>query len=179
MKNKTFILTIIFLPVIIILGFTLLKCIQSNKNLKKSLPYLTVDESSEYFTLIGMDENIVDRSVLKKEHPSLIFIFSRPCSPCNKNIIFWKKMAEVLKDKVTIYGIIIDSFSNAYNFYDKARLNFKIYIPADIKQFIEKWRLKLNYPQTAIYQNRIKFIKLGDLTSSETIKIIKMVRKML
>lgn len=176
-KEKVYsLLNMVLLAIIIVLGFALYKSLNMNRLLRGSLPYLTPGEAIEYFHLSGMDARTIDASVLKQDIPSLIFIFSRPCSPCNKNIVYWKKMAEILKDKVTIYGVILGKVTDAYNFPENAKLNFNIYVPENIDEFIQKLRIKLNFPQTIVYHETVRFVKLGTMEGEDAVSIIKFVK---
>jgi len=176
MKNKTFTATLLIVSIVVIAGFTAFKLAYTNKRIKNSLPYLTQGEKIKYFDLISVDDERIDSSIFESNRPQLIFIFSRPCSPCNKNIIYWKKMAEILKDKVYVYGIILDDVNEAFSFSKNARLNFNIYAPENLNEFIKKLRIKLNFSQTIVYYKNVKFVKLGDMESEEAVNIIKLAK---
>jgi peroxiredoxin len=178
-KNTIFTLTLIFLSIIFILGFALYRCMLVNKRLKAEMPSLTVGEKINYFDLNGVDENKVDIIAFRNSQPSLIFIFSRPCSPCNKNIPYWEKISELINGQVSIYGIILTDLTEAYNFADDAKLNFKIYVPEDIKKFAEHFRIKSNEARTIVYDGRVRLIKLGDLDGEAAVSIIKLARSLI
>lgn len=169
----------VLLAIVIVLGFALYKSLKANHIYRDSLPYLAVGEEIDYFDLTGMDAAAIDASVLKKDKPSLIFIFSRPCSPCNKNIVYWKKMAEVLKDKVHVYGIILGQPSEAYNFSEDVRLNFDIYVPENVDEFIRKMRVKLNFSQTIVYHEAVRLVQLGNMEGEEAVSLIKFVKDLI
>jgi hypothetical protein len=172
-------LNMVLLAIIIVLGFALFKSLNINRLLRGSLPYLTPGETIEYFHLSGMDARTIDDSVLKQDKPSLVFIFSRPCSPCNKNIVYWKKMAEILKDKVTIYGVILGNVTDAYNFSENTKLNFNIYVPENIDAFIQKLRIKMNLPQTIVFHKTVRLVKLGTMEGEDAVSIIKFVNDLI
>lgn len=175
MRRKTFTLIAVASTIIIILGIALFQSIRLNQKLRNALPYLTVGEAGQYFDLTDMEGNDIDLSTLEEDRLSLIFIFSRPCSPCNKNIVYWKKIAEVLEeDRVHAYGIVLGNLTEAYNFAQDAPLNFKIYVPRDLEKFMGSWRIRTNHPQTILYQNRVKWIQLGELGSEEAITAINL-----
>lgn len=175
-SKKWFVLKLTVLALLIVLGYALLKSHQLNRHLREALPYYLVGEEIDYFDIIDMDEKSIDRNALKGDRPSLIFIFSRPCSPCNKNIVFWQKMAEVLKGKVSVYGIILANVTEAYNFSQRAGLNFKIYVPQDIDTFIEKMRIKMNVSQTIVYNGTVRLVKLGNMEGEEAVSVIKLIK---
>lgn len=179
LSTKTYTFTAILLSVFVFLGYALYKCHQANRKLRSSLPYLTVGESIHYFNLIGMDETRIDQSNLEKDRPVLIFIFSRPCSPCDKNLVYWKKMAEIFKEDVSVYGIILGKLTEAYNFSETSRLNFNIYVPEDAALFIREMRIKLNFSQTIIYSGKVRYVRLGEMNGEEAVGIIKTVKGMI
>lgn len=168
----------ILLAIIIVMGFVLYKTMQSKKRLTESLPYFVEGESIEYFDLISMSSERIDASALEGDTPILIFIFSRPCSPCNKNIKFWKSIAGILKDKKNkIFGIALDNLSATYNFMKEARLNFDIYVPEELEIFLKRMRIKLNFAQTILYHKGVKVQKLGPLEADEVTRIINYIKK--
>lgn len=180
MKNKNFIFTLVLLGALILSGFALLKAIQINKQIRASIPYLLDGEQISYFDLMGQDYTYIDHKALDEQKPSLILIFSRPCSPCNKNILYWKKMATLFKNKVDIYGIVLNKSTENFEKLHQAKLNFKIFIPQDIEKFIKNMRIKLNLAQTIVYyKNKVQYLKLGKLDGDEATKVIKKVRALI
>ncbi len=139
---------------------------------RESIPYLVEGEKIRYFNLISSANDRVDISFLEKSGPSIIFIFSRPCSPCDKNILYWRRMAEILKGRAAIYGIIIGSFEEMKAFSEQAKLNFGVYAPADLKAFIIGFRLKLSYSQTILYGDRVKIVKVGNLEGEDATRFL-------
>ncbi len=158
---------------ILVMGFAIHQLYSNNTQLKNALPYLLENEKVEYFDLVGMDSQTVNAKVINSEKPSVVFVFSRPCSPCNKNLVYWKKLTMLLKGKVNVYGIVLDNVTAAYNFSEEAKLNFNIYVPEDLPKFISTMRIKLNYPQTIIYHKGVKFQKLGLIKGDEAGPIIE------
>ena len=179
MKDKTFTYKLIIVSILIIAGFTIFRFIQTNKKTRNSLPYLTQGEKIKYFDLIGEEGEKTDSLFLQSNMPSLIFIYSRPCNPCNKNIIFWKKIVEILDGDVSVYGIILDDQNEAFSYSRNANLNFKIYVPEDLDRFIEELRIKLNFSQTIVYHKGLSFLKLGELESEEVVNIIKLTKSLI
>jgi hypothetical protein len=180
-KFKTFGLVLIFLTVIIFLAFSLIKCIKANNVLKNALPYLLVGEKIDYFDVISVDDQSTEtgETYLSDDKPSLILIFSRPCTPCDKNIIYWKKFSSILSDSVLIYGIILKDLSEAINFSKNARLNFPLYVPKELNKFIKKFRLKFKDSQTIVCVGKeIKYLKLGNISGEDAVKIIKFTRSL-
>lgn len=178
-KDKTFVFGLILIGIIIVAGFVIFRLYQINEKNKQELPYLLQGEGIEYFDLIDEDAHQINASVFDGgQRPALIFIFSRPCSPCDKNIAYWRKMKEILKDQVDFYGIVLDETNAAFNFSEEARLNFKVYVPVDLDGFNRKLRIKLNFSQTILYdQGEVKYLKLGKLEGDEATRIINMAKK--
>ena len=180
MKSKTLTAVLIVTAVLILFGYTLYKQNRINEQTRANLPYLTAGERIEYFDLLDQDANQIDSSVFSSRRPHFLFIFSRPCSPCDDNIKYWRKMREILKDRVDFYGIILGDATTAFNFSEEVGLNFKLYIPVDLDKFIQAMRIKLSYSQTIIYaQDEVKHLKLGKLEGEEAVKIINMAKDLM
>lgn len=89
-------------------------------------------------------------------------------------------MAEILKDNVDFYGVVLGNATEAFNFAEEARLNFEVYVPVDLDTFILNQRIKLNFSQTILYAgNEVKFLKLGVLEGDEAVNIINTAKKMI
>jgi hypothetical protein len=174
--NSTYLLIIV--AILVVAGFTIFKLIQTNKDLHSHIPNLLQDETIKYFDLLDKDGRELDISALNTQNPVLLFVFSRPCTKCNKNIIFWQKLTEIAQNKVDVYGIVLDDLGKAFEFEEEAKLNFKIYVPENIKKFEKNLRIKLNFSQTIVYSNGVKYLKMGNLQGEETVKIIKLLRNL-
>ena len=180
MKSKTINFVLIMLAIIILFSFAVFKLYRLNEQTKAKIPYLTIGEHIDEFDLIGEDALEINASVFNSRRPAVIFIFSRPCNPCQKNIKYWRKMKEILKDRLDFYGIILDDAASAFSFSEKAKLNFKLYVPVDLDRFIQKMRVKLNFSQTILYsKNGVEYLKLGELEGDESVYIINMAKKMI
>lgn len=180
MNGKAVNYMLIILAIVTLFGFALFKLYQLNEQTKAQLPYLITGERIEYFDLIGEDALRINTSVFLNDRPAMIFIFSRPCNPCQKNFQYWRKMKEILGDRVDFYVIIMESASSAFDFSEKTNLNFKIYVPEDVNRFIQSMRIKLNLAQTILYtKNEVKYLKLGDLEGNESVNIINMAKEMI
>ncbi len=178
-KNRNFVTFLVVVGILIVSGAGFFKLYRANQQNKAAIPYLLKGEAIGYFDLIGDDAHTLDRTALKSKKPSLIFIFSKPCSPCNKNITYWKKISSILKDKVTVYGIVLGNESEAFNFSEQAKLNFKVFIPRDLKAFTSNLRIKLNFAQTIVYHdNRVVHLQLGDLNGDTASGIIRTAREL-
>lgn len=181
MKSKNHFTIYLITGVILILSwFVAYKYSQENKMLRSSMPYLLHGEAIENFDLVDMNAAELDKSVLKKDVVSVIFIFERPCSPCDKNVTFYKKMVTILKARknVAFYGIVLDSIDEAASFAEQSRLPFNVYVPRDLDGFMKTMRVKLNLGQTIIYTDKLNYIKLGQLSPKEMVKIIELVKSL-
>lgn len=177
MKNKTLIFILVLTGLLILSGYAIFRLYSINEQNKASLPYLVAGESINYFNLLDDNAQTVDLSVLNDTRPSLVFIFSRPCSPCNKNIVYWKKMAKLLHGEVNVYGIILSDASKAFSFAEEVNLNFKLYIPENLTAFIDAMRLRMNLSQTILYhRGGVQRVKMGELNGKEATEFIKAVR---
>jgi peroxiredoxin len=170
---------VISVSVVVVTGFMIFRLLQLNSQLREHIPYLLTDEKVEYFDLVDRTGGKINAAHLADSRPNLIIIFSQPCSGCDKNIPFWKKIADVAGEKIKIYGVVLDRFGAAFEFENKANLNFDIHAPEDIEKFKESLRIKFNYAQTLVYQDGVKMSHIGELDHRETIKIIKLLSKLM
>lgn len=179
MKKDNILYALLIIAILVTAGVIITNLIQENKTLKAHVPCLVEGERIEYFDLKGMDEQVIDESNLEEEGTSLIFIFSRPCSPCNRNIVFWNRTANILKDDVRVFGIILDDFSRAHDFSQSKKLHFNIYVPVDLNRFVEQWRLKLDLAQTVLYHDlQVKTVEIGDLNGQSFTEMVKAARRL-
>lgn len=179
MKDKTFIFILIIISILIIGGFTSYKLIQKNKIVKNSLPYFTVGEKINYFDLISESGDSIDVSALKENKPVLIFIFPTPCSSCDRNLAIWKKITAFLENGIDVYGIILNEMSEVVNLRDKKSPNFSLYVPLQLDEFLEKFRIKSNLPQTILYDKGVRFLVLGELEPTDAKNLIKLGREII
>jgi len=179
--NKTRFLTLttlIFFLISAFLGLSLWKCMKTNRDLAEKSPFITSNEKIENFTLTGVDESNVTLEDLKMQSRSLVFIFARPCTPCNQNIIFWNKIAQILKGSVKIYGIILSDLTEAYNFSKKTNLEFTIYVPDDLAPFKKSWKIRSDQAETILMRyDRPATTIIGPLDAGDTAAIIKKARE--
>ena len=140
--KKSVILYVILLVLIFSL-FINYKLSVLNKYYKDKIPYLLEGEKIKNVDLIGEDAQFIDPLRIKKGI-SIIFVFLKSCSPCDKNIIFWKKIAKLLKNEVSVTGVVLNTPTKAFNFENKAKLNFKIYVPDDLPAYIRDMRMMIN-----------------------------------
>lgn len=148
MKTKIIFLFLIgFITALIVSNVYFFK---QNTVLRKSIPFLYPGDSVDYFELLDMNGEAISSGRLNGERPVLLFIFEQPCSPCNKNIDLWRKLASLCKEKADVYGIILDRFDNVHGFAADIRLNFPLYAPKDKNKFAERFRIYLRYAQTLL-----------------------------
>jgi peroxiredoxin len=177
--KKPHVWMVISLAVVVVAGFMIFKLLRINTQLRAHIPYLLPGEKIEYFDLVDGTGRKINSADLSNPRPGLIIIFSQPCSGCDKNIPFWKKIADVAGEKIKIYGVVLDSYGAAFEFENRANLNFSIYAPEDIGKFKESLRIKFNYAQTLVYHKGVKFSHVGELENRDTVKIIKLIRNLI
>jgi len=114
------------------------------KSLESSLPTMLPGEKIHYFDVLGINNNAVDAKLLNesKSGPFLLFLFQQGCTPCNKNLYYWRKMAEILKNDVQPIGVVLESFDHAASFSEKSGLNFNLYVPTDLNLFKKKMKMR-------------------------------------
>lgn len=163
-------MVILLIAVVIFLGLLLYLNMQSKEKIADELVNLQVDESIDEMVLISEDGTTVKRFKMSTYEMSAVFIFSRPCSPCNKNIPFWRRIASL--KKADILGIIVEDATKMANFAESMDLNFKLYCPEDISKFKENLRLKFDLAQTLLLrQGKIIYVKVGELTPQDYFEI--------
>ncbi len=151
-----------------------------NRDLAEKIPFVTSNDIIEYFDLTGVDESRASLQDLKDQDQSLIFIFSRPCTPCNQNIIFWNKIAQIIGKKKKIYGIILSDLTEAYNFSQKANLEFTVYVPDDLEKFKKSWKIKTDHSKTILMRrDRPASTFIGNLEAEDTSKFITKARELM
>jgi hypothetical protein len=176
---KKSVILYVMLLVLIFSLFINYKLFVLNKYYKDKIPYLLEGEQVENADLIGQDGKFIDPLRIKKGI-SIIFVFLKRCSPCDKNIIFWKKIAKLFKDEISVTGVVLNTPTEAFNFENKTKLNFKIYVPDDLPAYIRDMRMMINQSQTIVLQDsRVKMVKLGDLDGNSAVKIISLIKGLL
>lgn len=121
----------------------------------------------------------INSDLLNKRENStfLIYIFSQPCSPCNKNTQVWKKIAALSKRDAKAIGIIIDDHQEALAFSEKLKPNFELYVPVDIPKFKDKMKIRTNFAQTILYHDgKVIFVKLGMLQGEDYTHILSTIK---
>lgn len=160
------------IALVIFLSLLLYLNMQSKEKITNELASLQVDESIDEMALISEDGTTVNRFKMSTYETAAIFIFSRPCSPCNKNIPFWRRLSSL--KKADIFGIIVDEPTKMVNFSESMNLNFKLYAPFDINIFKEIFRLKFDLAQTLLLKHgKIIYVKVGELTPQDYFEIAK------
>jgi hypothetical protein len=180
MKNKALNITLGVMLIVSLCGYAIFKLHRINEQTKANLPYLYIGEPIQYFDLISDDSQKINTSVFNSGRPAMIFILSRPCTPCQKNLHYWRNFKEIFDDRIDFYAIALTDALSATDFSKHAKLKFKLYVPEDLNKFIQKMRLKLNLSQTILYaQNEVKYLNLGDLEGDEAVNIITLAKKLI
>lgn len=178
MKKRNLNLTLAVLAVIILCGFTIFKFYQLKEEARANLPYLEIGEQIKYFDLIAEDSSKVNTSVINSGRMAVIFIASPNCTPCQQNFPYWRKLRKVIGDCSDYYLVIPTDATSAFNFAERMRLNFKIYVPIDLNIFLQAMRLKTSQAQTILYaQNEVKYLKLGNLEGNDAVNIINLAKE--
>jgi peroxiredoxin len=163
------------------IGYLIYANFSNSKNhnqLLKQIPHLTLDEAINYFDASNNKERTDISKIQKRGVISVIFIFSQPCTPCEKNLTFWKKITSVSKKKIDIYGIVFGDISEATRFSESLKLNFPIFIPTHEKQFKKKFRVKFNLSQTILCREaKVIYCKAGELSTDDYFEIVKIIKE--
>lgn len=180
MKGKKNYITILsLLSALIIALFIIVMQAKENRFLRANLPYLLPKEKITSFDLVGADNERIDVDALKGK-PSLIYIFQTPCSACNDNVLFWKKIAGILKDDINVFGIVLSDYGEMVSFTEEARLNFKVYYPVEPIKFKENLKIRLNIAQTIVYfEDEVFRVNMGNLNGEDYTQILKEIKALL
>jgi len=174
--KKIYLMIIALIVTVITLCLLLYLNMQSKEKLVDKLANLQVGESIDEMALISEDGTTVNRLNVRTYEMTAVFIFSRPCSPCNKNIPFWRRISSL--KKAEIFGIIVEDVTKMANFAESMNLNFKLYCPEEINKFKENFRLKFDLAQTLLLMHgKIIYVKVGDLTPQDYFEIAKKLKK--
>jgi peroxiredoxin len=177
MSKSNRVLFIVASILLIVSAYTIVRLITINHSLRQSLPYLLKNEAIDYFELVDEEGNHITREAINK--PSFIFIFSRPCSPCDRNIALWNAFTELFREKMDMFGIVVDEPGATAYLREKVKLNFSLYSPEDIRQFISRFRLRLPHSQTIIVSEKgnVAYLKPGELTQDDFSRIVEKCEK--
>lgn len=175
-KNYFFIFAIILL---LLSGYFNYKLFKVNRYYQQALPYFLPGEQIDYLGLMSTVENMPNLEKLDDSAVQVLYIFSQPCSPCDKNIIYLKKFARLLDKSVIIRGIAVGTLSEGYDFAQKVDLGFNIFVPQDLNRFKKEFRLKFKSSQLIVCQgSTIHFVKTGEISSEEFTEILNMIRSL-
>jgi len=175
MKSKDFFFVLLSM-VIIILSIILYSTIKSRKELINELPSLRIGDTVDKVKLISEEVTSIKEFKLSTLGMAAIFIFSKPCTPCNKNIPFWRRISALKRAEV--FGIIPDKVTGMVNLSGTLQVNFRLYCPENIERFEKKFRVKLDLAQTLLLERgKVIYIKLGQLTTQDYFEIAKKLNK--
>ncbi|HDR16386.1 MAG TPA: hypothetical protein ENN79_13075 [Desulfobacteraceae bacterium] len=78
-----------------------------------------------------------------------------------------------------MFGIVVDEPGATAYLREKVKLNFSLYSPEDIRQFISRFRLRLPHSQTIIVseKGKVAYLKPGELTQDDFSKIVEKCEK--
>jgi hypothetical protein len=147
----------------------------------ESSPYLAVGEAIRYTgNLVGTDQSSTSAPFSKSNGaPVILCIFSRPCSPCEENIVLWNRIASFLKDKAWVIGIVIGKLELARDLAANMRLDFEVFVPEDERSFIKELRAFSPSSQTLVCLNaRTTRIHIGNLSPEDAVSIMEEIKTM-
>jgi len=172
-KTLLFVLMVLFLASLFIIHKQHTKI----SFLKGNLPYLLPGEKIDYFDVLNTKDERLGLSNIDN-NATLLFIFERPCTRCNKNIKVWQKIAQIVKRKnnVNVYGIVLGDPKDMFNLAGMMKLNFDLCSAVDQTKLIDSLRIRLNLPQTVLLKNgKVSSVLIGELTGDNYTKILKKV----
>lgn len=174
------VIILIFLALLTVETTIIVKQDLQIKYLKKKIPVLIEGEKLKYFDLVDAETRIIDNKILEKYPYSILFIFENPCSPCNDNIVYWKKIKKFINNKIPIYGIIPDYYEKMVDFSNTGGMNFSVYAPVNKNKFINELKLKFNFAETLLLKrNKIEYIRIGKIDNDEFTGLLLKIKKII
>jgi hypothetical protein len=167
--------------VLAISAYSAYRASKAKKHAVESPPYLAVGEAIRYTgDLVGIDRASTSAPFSESNGvPIILCIFSRPCSPCDENILLWNRIASFLKDKAWVFGIVIGKPEVAQELSAKTRLDFDVFVPRDERSFIKALRAYSPSSQTIICLNaKATRVHIGNLSPENAVSIIEEIRTM-
>jgi len=169
-KRSGYLVPVLILFLVLMLVFMMFNQKKQIDRLKAGNVFLSVGDDLKQLELVDIANN--QKTHKLNDGVSILFVFEKPCSPCNKNINFWNKIAILLREKVQTYGIIEEDFSNARETKLQNRVVFPLYAPVDVDEFRKVIPTSINLPQTVVVMNgKVSNLYVGQL-SPESVKDI-------
>lgn len=183
MKNQVnttvVILSFLVLIIVAISTIAILKITNQNAMLRKQVFSLSPGEKIPAIELIDMNEQIQDIYSVQKKKLLFIYIFERPCSPCNRNIIYWKRISEIMEGDAEFVAVLIDDLPKALEFSQKKKTNFPLYVPTNRENFVRAMKIKSNAAQTILVNKSVvERVILGDMDGENYTDILIQAKKL-
>lgn len=144
-----------------------------NRQLKESLNSVYKGEKIERLELSDMNGQRIGFADASRAKRSLIFIFERPCSPCNKNLGYWNRLSSLGGKDAKTFGVIVDTQETMVNFAMNRKVNFAVGAPVDKNEFVKTFRLHYNFSETILMEgNRVKLVHIGDFDTDSFARFV-------
>lgn len=176
-KKKVSVINVLLTLIVIVLSFIVGIQAVKIEELERNAINLIPGESIGNLKLITQDNIFLDNSVFM-EGAAIIFCFETPCASCNPNLNAWQNLARFFGKEVSAFGVILDDDPLAVDTLRAKKVNFPLYLPVDREVFRRKMRLRTNMAQTiVVYKNKVKTVKLGNLTPEDLKFLINTVKR--
>ena len=181
-NNKVYILNILLLVII----FTAMFCLwRQNRSLKiqnsiyrKQVSPLFIDDdapSIEVTNLAGFKETI---RFGYRGNKSLVFILPKSCVPCEKNIVFWKRLYEQVINDIEVIGVIVGGMQQAVALRDVMKVGFPLYVPENADRLAEDFKVSvLSLTLLVKEDGKIGWMKGGDINADDYLELKDLVLK--
>ncbi len=165
LMRKTFTLFLLFL---VIISAVLILYFMTGET--KSAPStLAIGDKVGSIQLVS-EETLIEEYNLSSYDMAVIFIFSVPCKPCNKNLPYWRRISALKKG--TVFGIIVDDIAEMVDFAESMNLSFTLYSPENKEMFDETFKRRSNLAQTLLLHNgEVIYARIGELIPDDYFKI--------
>ncbi|MCP2519684.1 hypothetical protein NLB65_01265 [Candidatus Aminicenantes bacterium AC-335-B20] len=173
MKYKKLVNFLIGILILLILLEIVILIIQNRRlkahiiALRKEIPHLIPDDYAPPIEAVNLDGKIefIDFNNNKK---TLLFIQTNSCIPCDKNLIFWRRLSYQLKDKARVLLISLRELKDARNLKSYLKVDIPVYTPKNREKFIRDYRIS-KFSQTILIngKGKVEWIKTGELDGSD------------
>jgi len=174
MKDRTFIILVFILSLIIVLLYSDIK---KEKGCIPEYTQLKINKHIDTFDLIDAEGRPIKSSSLRDNDILGIFILKQPCPSCDPNIYYFEKLSKAYSDKFTALGIILSDVETLHEFLSAKRPHFRVFRVVDIQGFKKAFNVNFNSSQaTLLKSGTVIYSKSGNLNPEEFFKIKKIIK---
>ena len=183
MKLKKLVNFLIGILILLILVEMVILIIQNRKlkaqiiALRKEIPHLIPGDYALPVEVINL-EGKIEFINFNNKRKTLLFIQVDSCIPCDKNLIFWRRLSYQLKDKARVLLISLKELEEARNLKLYLKVDIPVYTPKNKEKFIQDYKIS-KFSQTILINGtgKVKWTKASELNADDYFKLKKLVLK--